>query len=89
MRRAIDIEPRVVRWLWFDRIPRGMISIVAGMPSGGKSLFTVYLAAKVSHQADVVLCASEDLEHEMLRAPGGRRGEPPPRACRDRDHVPL
>jgi putative DNA primase/helicase len=67
MRRAIDIEPRVVRWLWFDRIPRGMISIVAGMPSGGKSLITIYLAAQVSHQADVLLCASEDLEHEMLR----------------------
>ena len=67
MRRAIDIEPRVVRWLWFDRIPRGMISIVAGMPSGGKSLFTIYLAAKISHQADVILSAHEDPAHEILR----------------------
>ena len=66
-RRASEIEPRVVRWLWYDRIPRGMISIVAGMPSSGKSLFTLFLAAKVSHQADVIISAREDPAHEVLR----------------------
>ena len=70
MKRFSDIEPRVVRWLWYDRIPRGMISIVAGLPSGGKSLFTIYLAAQISRMAgggEVIISAHEDPAHEVLR----------------------
>jgi len=64
---AQDIEPRVVKWLWFDRIPRGMISLLAGLPDGGKSLFTIYLTAQVSRLAAVLISAREDPAHEVLR----------------------
>lgn len=45
---AHDVEPERVTWLWRERIPRGMISIVGGRPDQGKGLFCAHLAAAVS-----------------------------------------
>lgn len=66
-RRVKDIEPRAVRWLWRDRIPQGMLSVVAGKPSAGKSLFTLAMAAELSEEHDILVAASEDPAHEVVR----------------------
>lgn len=46
--RADSIQPEAVEWLWRDRIPRRMITIVAGRADQGKGLFCAYVAAEVS-----------------------------------------
>ncbi len=51
MRRAADIEPLAVEWLWEPRVPAGMVSMFAGDPKLGKSLVTIALAAAVSRGA--------------------------------------
>jgi AAA domain-containing protein len=43
-----DIEPEAVEWLWRERIPRGMITVVGGRPEQGKGLFASHLAAEIS-----------------------------------------
>jgi hypothetical protein len=45
---ASDIETRPIRWLWEERIPRGMISIFVGEAGQGKSLLLVELTAIVT-----------------------------------------
>lgn len=47
-RRASEVEPRPVNWLWPGRIARGKVSIVAGHPGLGKSQLTVSVAAVVT-----------------------------------------
>jgi hypothetical protein len=47
--RAEDVEPEKVEWLWRERIPRSMITVIAGRPEQGKGLFAAYLAAEVSN----------------------------------------
>ena len=51
VRRASDIEPLTVEWLWRARLPLGMLSMFAGDPKLGKSFVTVALAAAVSRGA--------------------------------------
>lgn len=46
--RAEDVRPESVSWLWRERIPRGMISIIAGRPDQGKGLVSTLIAAEVS-----------------------------------------
>jgi hypothetical protein len=43
-----DVEACEVRWLWFRRIPRGRLTVMAGVPGCGKSFITCDLAARVS-----------------------------------------
>lgn len=42
------IASRPVEWLWRDRIPAGMLTILDGDPGLGKSMLTLDLAARVS-----------------------------------------
>ena len=42
----IDVQRREIVWLEQGTIPRGMISIVAGHPGLGKSMWALGLAAK-------------------------------------------
>ena len=65
--RAVDVVPAPVLWLWLRRIPAGMISLVAGLPGTGKSLFGCFLAAKVSQSADVIFATREDLLRQVAR----------------------
>lgn len=51
MRRASDVEPLPVDWLWRPRIPLGMLSMFAGHPKQGKGFATMALAAAVSRGA--------------------------------------
>lgn len=45
---AAQLRPAAVRWLWQDRIPRRAITLLVGNPGVGKSLLTLYLAARLS-----------------------------------------
>ena len=51
MRRASEIQPLPVEWLWEPRLPLGMLSLFAGDPKLGKSFVTTALAASVSRGA--------------------------------------
>ena len=47
-RRASEIKPEPIRWLWPPRIALGKNSLIAGQPGLGKSQITTYLAAVTS-----------------------------------------
>jgi AAA domain len=66
MRRAHTIENEPVTWLWKDRIPEGMIVVVAGRPGGSKSLFATRLAKDVSKKGNVLLSCAEDSVKSMI-----------------------
>ncbi len=48
MRRASEIEPVAVRWLWPGRIPLGKLTLLAGDPDEGKTLASLDVAARVT-----------------------------------------
>lgn len=48
--KAKDITPEEVDWLWRERVPRKMITVVAGPPDKGKGLCVVHIGAEVSNQ---------------------------------------
>lgn len=45
---AADIAPRLVYWLWPQRLPLGKFAILAGDPGLGKSYLTLDIATRVS-----------------------------------------
>jgi hypothetical protein len=47
-RRAADITPRHIDFLWPGRLARGKHSAVAGEPGDGKSQLSIYVAATIS-----------------------------------------
>src|SRR5690242_12137445 len=56
-----DVQRREVVWLKHGWIPRGMLSMLAGDPGLGKSLWTMNLAAERTRLGEhVVLCCVED-----------------------------
>lgn len=66
---ASTVTPRAVDWLYQDRVPLGKLTVIAGRPGLGKSLWTAMLAAGVSngcmsgallHTASNVLIASAE-----------------------------
>jgi putative DNA primase/helicase len=66
--RADRVKPEIVQWLWNGRIPRGMITTVAGRPDQGKGLFAAHVAAFVSrHGGKVLYSAAEDSASLMTR----------------------
>ena len=46
--RADKIVPRILRWLWPDRIPLGKVTLFVGLPGEGKNLATIDVAARVT-----------------------------------------
>lgn len=46
---AGDVRPQAVRWLYDQRVPLGKLTVLAGRPGLGKSLWTTDLAAGVSN----------------------------------------
>lgn len=76
---AGEIDPVAVDWLWGERIPRGMMTIVGGRPDQGKGLFCTYLAAEISNmklrdphsgkarKGRVLYSAVEDSHSQMTR----------------------
>ena len=69
---ASDVEMDLTRWLWYDRIPVGAVTVFAGMPGKGKSTAAVDVisrlttgrdfpaAVKQVEACEVAILASED-----------------------------
>jgi hypothetical protein len=66
---ASQVQPEAVEWLWNERIPRGMISLVAGRPDQGKGLFAVHLAAHVSAAGGKVFYSAAEDSHSLMTRP--------------------
>ena len=47
-RRASDVEPKRIEYLWPGRIARGKHTAIAGEPGDGKSQLSIYVAAIIS-----------------------------------------
>jgi putative DNA primase/helicase len=74
-----DVNPLPIDWLWFNRIPLGMLTLLLGDPGLGKSFFTLYMASRIStggmwpdnetqenyapKGSVVILTAEDDLAH--------------------------
>jgi hypothetical protein len=56
-----------VEWLWNGHIPEGMLTLVAGRPGEGKSLFAAYLAAVISKKDAVIFSNMEDPLAHVVR----------------------
>ncbi len=66
--KASGVEAQAVDWLWRERIPKGMITLVAGKPDQGKGMFAAHVAAEVSAAGGRVLySAAEDDPARMTR----------------------
>ena len=48
IKELADVEPLPINWFWFNRIPLGMLTLIFGDPSLGKSFLALYMAARVS-----------------------------------------
>ena len=78
--RSLDqIEAREIRWLWPGRVPYGMLTMLDGDPSHGKSLITLDLAARLTRGGPmpfsektfepgrVLIVAAEDAAEEVIK----------------------
>jgi hypothetical protein len=62
------IETEPVEWLWPERVPLGMLTMLVGDPGLGKSLLSVDVAAKVSRAgAAALLLTAEDSPSATVR----------------------
>ena len=73
-----DVQSESVRWVWYQRIPLGKLTIFAGDPGKGKSLVTVDVAAHLSKGAnfpdgsrcsvgDTIFLSAEDDAADTIR----------------------
>src|SRR5262249_31092517 len=53
MVRVADVESKKIEWLWPSRIPRGKLTIIAGMPDVNKSTVSLDLAARVTRKDEL------------------------------------
>lgn len=67
--RADQVKARHVEYLYEDRIPLGMLSVVAGMPDQGKGLFTAHIAAEISRRGENVLYSAVEDDHGWMTRP--------------------
>jgi 5S rRNA maturation endonuclease (ribonuclease M5) len=72
------VEPEEIEWLWPDRIPLGMMTILAGDPGVGKSFLSLYIASlvtaakmtpdnKPAAYGSVVILSAEDSLENVVR----------------------
>lgn len=52
---AANVTTRKVRWLWEGRIPRGKITVLAGLPGVGKTTIALTVGSMVSNGAEIPL----------------------------------
>jgi hypothetical protein len=79
IKRMSDYRSKKLYWLWQNRVPFGTLSTIAGDPDEGKSLITLYIAARVSRgeklydnpletePAEVLILSAEDDPETTLR----------------------
>lgn len=66
--RSDKIAAREVRYVWGERVPIGMPSLIAGRPGEGKSLFAAFLAAEVTKKGHTVVFSNiEDPLPQVVR----------------------
>jgi hypothetical protein len=65
--RAESVAIKTVTWLWEPYIPKGLLTLVAGVPGQGKSMFTCWLAAEVSKKGSVLMSNAEDDSSLIVR----------------------
>lgn len=49
VRRASDLQPEKLRWVWPGRIPEGKLVLIGGPPGLGKSQLTTFIGATISN----------------------------------------
>lgn len=74
-----DIQPKAVEWLWLERLPAGMVSVLDGPPGAGKSTLVIDIVARLTTgrplpgetgsrpPATVVLLGHEDSPEHTIR----------------------
>lgn len=67
--RADAIVPENVEWLWRDRIPKAMFSMIAGRPDVGKSMIATVIAADVTKAGGNVLYSSKERSAGLMEWP--------------------
>jgi hypothetical protein len=67
--RADRVKAEKVRWLWRERIPYGMLSVVAGRPDQGKGLLAAHIAAEASRKGIKVLYSAAEDSHGLMTRP--------------------
>ena len=48
LRRASDVKPEQIEWLWAGHVPIGKLTVLAGDPGVGKSFLTIDIIARAS-----------------------------------------
>ena len=85
-----DVQPTNVQWLWRNRLPLGMLSIISGDPNVGKSTLITDVASRISvgrpwpdqrdvpnPPGDVILLVAEDgLSDTVRRRVDNAGGDP-------------
>ena len=62
---ASEVDEKLIRWLIDQRLAAGVITLIAGRPGQGKSLFTSWLAAYMTQGGDRVMFSNlEDMKGE-------------------------
>src|SRR4051794_18439456 len=74
VRTFAEIESAQTEWLLDERIPIGEVTLVAGMPGGGKTMWLCHLASLVSRgefvngtPSNVLFAPAEDAEDKTLK----------------------
>lgn len=67
--RSDHVEPERIEWLWMSRIPKGMITVVAGRPDQGKGLFAAYVTAVSSKRGINTLYSAQEDSHGLMTRP--------------------
>jgi hypothetical protein len=73
-----NVVPEEIEWLWPNRIPLGMLTLLAGDPGVGKSFLSLFIASLVTaakmtpddtmpaYGSVVILSAEDSIEHVIL-----------------------
>jgi hypothetical protein len=67
--KAKSVEPELVEYLWENRIPKGMVTVIAGRPDQGKGLLASHIAASVSASGKNVLYSAAEDSHGLMTRP--------------------
>jgi len=67
--KASQVRSERVDWLWEERIPRRMISVVAGRPDQAKGLFAIAVGAAVTQQGGNVLHSAIEDSRSIMTKP--------------------
>lgn len=67
--RAEDVKAEQPDFLWGDRVPKGMISVIAGRPDQGKGLLAVHITAAVTSAGGKVIHSAAEDDHGLMTRP--------------------